>query len=207
MRFTIAINPADVLAMKLPRAHGAAVFMSGLMSSVNGVRENGNDLPHFITTFPEVLAATGCDTALLGKSHLQTMTDFPTPIGANPSGMGQLANAIDIGDENLYRREDPLNWRDNGPLDIDKPFYGFATVDLVLFHGDGTRGHHASWLAEQVDDPEALSGPENQLPHDYGCPQAIRTAPWPKHEAWRATVRCRVSMTAVERGVSDDCRS
>lgn len=153
-----------------------AVFMSGLMSSVNGVRQNGNVLPHFVTTFPEVLAAEGYDTALFGKSHLQTMTDLETPIGDNPAGTGGLANAIDIGPPEDYLWEDRTNWAENGPLDVDLPFYGFQSVDFVLFHGDRTGGHHAAWLAEQVEDPEALRGPENQLPHDYGCPQAVRTA-------------------------------
>ena len=153
-----------------------AVFMSGLMSSVNSVRQNGNVLPHFVTTFPEVLAAEGYDTALFGKSHLQTTTDFETPIGANPAGVGRLANAIDIGPAEDYLWEDKINWAQNGPLDVDLPFYGFQSVDLVTFHGDRTGGHHAAWLAEQVDDPDSLRGPDNQLPHDYDCPQAVRTA-------------------------------
>jgi len=153
-----------------------AVFMSGLMSSVNGVRQNGAVLPHFVTTFPEVLAAAGYDTALIGKSHLQNFTDFPIPIGENPAGTGRLANAIDIGDEAQYRWELPGNWEENGPLDIPLPFYGFDRVDLVISHGDNTGADHATWLAEQVADPDALRGPANQLPHDYECPQAIRTA-------------------------------
>ncbi len=153
-----------------------AVFVSGLMSSVNGVRQNGNVLPHFVTTFPEVLAAEGYDTALFGKSHLQTTTDFPAPIGDNPAGTGRLANAIDIGAAENYLWEDKVNWAENGPLDVELPFYGFQSVDLVTFHGDRTGGHHAAWLAEQVDDPESLRGPDNQLPHDYDCPQAVRTA-------------------------------
>ena len=153
-----------------------AVFMSGLMSSVNGVRQNGNVLPHFVTTFPEVLAAEGYDTALFGKSHLQTMTDTDAPIGDNPAGAGRLANAIDIGPAQDYLWEDRVNWTTNGPLDVPLPFYGFESVDLVTLHGDGTGGHHQAWLAEQLADPDALRGPENQLPHDYECPQAVRTA-------------------------------
>ncbi|MGI9595242.1 MAG: sulfatase family protein [Acidimicrobiales bacterium] len=153
-----------------------AVFVTGLLSSVNGVRQNGNDLPHSITTFPELLSAAGYDTALIGKSHLQTMTAAPTPIGDNPAGNGRLANAVDIGDEDRYRWEDPHNWAANGPLRFDTPFYGFDTVDLVTFHGDRTGGHHLAWQADQVGDPEMIRGAENQLPHDYGCPQAIRTA-------------------------------
>ncbi len=153
-----------------------AVFVSGLMSSVNGVRQNGNSLPYFVTTFPEVLAAEGYDTALFGKSHLQTMTDFVTPIGDNPAGSGRLANAIDIGPPEDYLWEDKTNWAENGPLDVPLPFYGFESADLVTFHGDLTGGHHAAWLAEQLDDPDALRGPDNQLPHDYECPQAVRTA-------------------------------
>ncbi len=153
-----------------------AVLMSGLLSTVNGVRQNGNDLPRFVTTFPEVLAAAGYDTALIGKSHLQTMTDAPIPIGENPAGRGRLANAIDLGDDSAYWWEDADNWAANGPLDIETPFYGFDTVDLVTLHGDGTGGHHATWQAEQVGDISAIRGAENQLAHDYQCPQAIRTA-------------------------------
>lgn len=153
-----------------------AVFMSGLMSSVNGVRQNGTVLPRFITTFPEVLAAEGYDTALIGKAHLQTMTDAEIPIGENPAGTGRLANAIDIGPPEWYQFEDKVNWAENGPLDIETPFYGFDSVDLVNFHGDGTGGHHAIWQAEHLGDLDAIRGPANQLPHDYWCPQAVRTA-------------------------------
>lgn len=153
-----------------------ATLMTGLMPSVNGVRQNGNDLPHFIRTFPQVLAASGYDTALLGKSHLQTMTPFPTPIGPNPVGTGSLADAIDIGPAEDYLSEDPKAWAAASTSPVTLPFYGFDRADIVTFHGDGTGGAHLEWLNSQVDDLATLLGPENQLPHDYSCPQAVRTA-------------------------------
>ena len=91
-----------------------AALMTGRLSSVNGVRQNGNDLPLHMTTFTQILQAGGYDTALLGKAHLQTMTDFPVPIGNNPAGKGALANAIDIGDESDYLSESNAQWIEQG---------------------------------------------------------------------------------------------
>lgn len=152
-----------------------SVFVSGLMPSVTGVRQNGNDLPYSVRTFPQLLQQAGYDTALLGKSHLQTFTDRPPPIGENPAGSGRLSNPIDIGDEEQYLAEDPFNWEQKGSAAVELPFYGFDRADIVTRHGDRTGGAHMEWLRNKVDDPASLRGPENQLDHDYRCPQAIRT--------------------------------
>jgi len=126
--------------------------------------------------FPEVLASGGYDTALIGKSHLNTFTLAPAQIGKNPSGVGRLANAVDIGDDEQYQSEAIKGWEELGPATVRMPFYGFNYTDLVTFHGDYTGGAHGHWLRQQTDDIDALRGPENQLPHDYSCPQAMRTA-------------------------------
>ncbi|MGB1255421.1 MAG: sulfatase family protein [Thiolinea sp.] len=156
-----------------------ACLLTGRHSSVNGVRMNGNDLPMHMATFPQALNAHGYDTALIGKSHVQTFTDIPAPIGKNPRGKGPLTNAIDIGDEAQYLQEDKQEWKDKGRAALQTPFYGYDHVDLVTFHGDMTGGAHEVWIREQTDAPDQLDqlrGPENQLDHDYTCPQAIRTA-------------------------------
>lgn len=153
-----------------------AALMTGRLSSVNGVRQNGNDLPLHMTTFAQVLRANGYDTALLGKAHLQTMTDFATPIGENPAGKGKLANAIDIGPESQYLAETNEQWIAKGKAAVTLPYYGFDKADIVSFHGDMTGCAHETWLREKGINPNDIRGPKNQLPHDYSCPQAIRTA-------------------------------
>ncbi len=43
-------------------------------------------------------------------------------------------------------------------------------------HGDTVGGDYTAWLLERPPDAAELVGPENQLPHDCVCPQAVRTA-------------------------------
>ena len=52
-----------------------ASILTGRYPSVHGLRHNGLYLPVSETTFVEVLRAAGYDTALIGKSHVQPMTD------------------------------------------------------------------------------------------------------------------------------------
>jgi arylsulfatase A-like enzyme len=153
-----------------------AALMTGRMSSVNGVHQNGNDLPLHMTTFTQVLRASGYDTALLGKSHFQTMTPVPPPIGENPAGKGRLANAVNIGDDATYQSEMTSEWLEKGDNAVGESYYGFDYAKVVTNHGDRTGAAHEVWLREQVDNPDSLRGPKNQLQHDYTCPQAIRTA-------------------------------
>lgn len=151
-----------------------ACLMTGRMSSVNGVRQNGNDLPHHMTTFTEVLCAAGYRTALFGKSHLQTFTEMPAPIGSNPSGSGRLANAVDIGPQSSYLNESPAYWSTGASAPV-LPYYGFDTADLVTFHGAATGGAHLKWLQEQTDKAAHYQDPTVQFAHGYTCPQAVRT--------------------------------
>lgn len=177
-----------------------AALMTGRMSSVNGVRQNGNPLPFSMTTFTEVLAAGGYDTALFGKAHLQTFTEIPAPIGRNPAGHGRRANAVDIGPESDYESESIAGWRASGPSVVRHPYYGFATTDLVTFHGEMTGGAHEHWLRGQVPDIDALRGPANQFAHDYTCPQAVRTAiPEPLYSTSYVKMRALEYLSAPER--------
>jgi arylsulfatase A-like enzyme len=153
-----------------------AALMTGRMSSVNGVHQNGNDLPLHMTTFTQILQAGGYDTALLGKSHFQTMTTVPPPIGGNPAGKGRLANAVYIGDDSMYHSELTSEWLTKGDNAVGESYYGFDVARVVSNHGDRTGAAHETWLRKQVANPDSLRGPENQLPHNYTCPQAIRTA-------------------------------
>lgn len=153
-----------------------ASLMTGRMTSVNGVRQNGNPLPHSMTTFTELLSEAGYDTALIGKSHLQTFTQMPASIGKNPAGKGRLANAVDIGDEAGYQSESIEGWKAKGIDAVELPYYGFNHTDIVSFHGDMTGAAHDVWLRSQLDDLDSVRGLANQLPHDYSCPQAMRTA-------------------------------
>ena len=74
----------------------------------------------------------------------------------------------------VYDQESPTFWSDPSN-NVETPFYGFDHVVLVTGYGDGVGGDYASWLAERHPDPASLIGAENQLPHDYACPQAVRT--------------------------------
>lgn len=151
-----------------------ATLMTGRMSTLHGVRHNGIPLPMRANTFVDVLRANGYDTALIGKSHLQTIEDVPPRRGGNPAGDGPLSNAWQPEPE-FYGYEEPGFWNTPGPHELPKPYYGFDHVDLVTQHGDRTGGAHADWLKAQGVDPATLRGPANQLPHTYTCPQAIRT--------------------------------
>ena len=50
------------------------------MPSSHGVRSLGVPLSHNNVTFVDLLRAAGYDTALIGKSHLQTVTNWPVKL-------------------------------------------------------------------------------------------------------------------------------
>ena len=55
-------------------------MMTGRMPSVHGARGNGVPLPLQSVTWADVLADFGYRTALIGKSHLQTMDKRPSAL-------------------------------------------------------------------------------------------------------------------------------
>ncbi len=159
-----------------------ASLMTGRMPSVTGVRQNGSPLSREAVTFVDLLRDAGYATALVGKSHLQCFTGIgPTferavpPAGFHvPSPELAEARRPELyGPE--YEEELPGFWADDDAR-MTLPFYGFDHVDLVRGHGDGVGGHYRKWLLARDPDALSLIGKENQLTHDYQCPQAVRTA-------------------------------
>jgi arylsulfatase A-like enzyme len=155
-------NRASLMTCRLPSSHG--------------VRANGIPLDKRNVTFVELLRDAGYSTALIGKSHLQNFSGHPPtlPRPATRPGFhranGPLCEAV---------RHDLASYSQEAPgrdYNVDTPFYGFDHVELVTGHGDDCGGDYRRWLREREPDADRLIGRENQLPHDYTCPQAVRTA-------------------------------
>ena len=159
-----------------------ATLMTGRMPSLHGVRCNGIPLSLQANTFVDALRVSGYQTALIGKSHLQNMTPHP-PIMTRPEPRKDYETLPDafseamkpIPDEGPYDQEHPDRWKPGEPYDLQLPFYGYEHVDLCTEHGDRVGGHYYVWLKERRPDADALRDRDNQLPHDYVCPQAYRT--------------------------------
>lgn len=159
-----------------------ASLMTARLPSSHGVRSNGIPLSRRNVTFVELLRDAGYRTALIGKSHLQNFTGkrsiLPRP-ETRPGfhrANGELLEAVrhDLTSAS-YLQEEPDFWSGPQPR-IETPFYGFDHVELVTGHGDEVGGDYTTWLLKKCPDAAGLVGPANQLPHDYVCPQAVRTA-------------------------------
>ncbi len=159
-----------------------ATLMTGRMPSLHGVRQNGTPLSLDATTFPELLSAAGYSTALIGKGHLQNISNqeivmgLPEYDGMRELPPKRLAEARkEVLDDERYEQELPASWKGQQGFELRLPFYGFDHVALAIGHGDGVSGHYSRWLAARHDDPDALRGPHNALPHQSKSPQAWRT--------------------------------
>lgn len=161
-------NRSSLMTCRVPTSHG--------------VRYNGIPLSKQNVTFVELLRDAGYETALIGKSHLQNFSGAP-PTTKKPEArpgyhqaQGELSEAVR---HNLnspeYQFEEPDFWTTEQPR-VATPFYGFDHVELVTGHGDAIGGDYKAWLLEREPDAEKLIGANNQLKHDYICPQAVRTA-------------------------------
>ena len=164
-----------------------ASFMTGRYPDTHGLRHNGLPLSSRASTFVEVLAAGGYQTASIGKSHLQPFTDtppkFPRPV------TGPIAEAWKE-DSADYTLEQPEHYQSGESFDFPTPYYGFGHVDMVTGHGDRAGGHYAQWFRATHPDWRRLTDPASQLPHDYTCPQAYRT-PIPEDSYPTAYIRDR----------------
>jgi arylsulfatase A-like enzyme len=152
-----------------------ASLLTGRFPSAHGLRYNGCDLTYRARTFVEQLRAAGYRTAHIGKSHVQPMVGAPP----EPRGAGLIAEAWkdEAGD---YDNEDPSRYTGDELYRFKLPYYGYDHVDMVTGHGDQCNGHYAQWLRAQTPLAAAWRNPKSQLPHDYVCPQAVRT-PVPEH--------------------------
>ena len=158
-----------------------ASVMTGRMPSVHGVRANGTPLSRSAVTFVDLLRDAGYATALIGKSHLQTFTGMPAlmkppaPRAGYAAPKGEHVEAVRHGLRDAhYEQESPAYWAQAGAK-VRVPYYGFDHVELVTGHGDGVDGDYRAWLLAREPDALKMIGAENQIPHDYSCPQAVRT--------------------------------
>lgn len=154
-----------------------ASLMTCRMPSSHGVRSNGIPLDRRHVTFVELLREAGYKTALIGKSHLQPFSGKPATLarpvtrGGFHRAEGVLSEAVRH-DHGTYLSEHPAQEQ----WDTELPFHGFDHVELVTRHGDRCLGHYREWVLQREPNIDSLIGEENQLPHNYVCPQAIRTA-------------------------------
>lgn len=158
-----------------------ASLMTCRMPSSHGVRTLGHPLGHEHVTFVDVLRAAGYDTALIGKSHLQNVSRFEVKMEPRVYREGyaappeELAQAIRVDrDGPTYQYERQSFWTQENPV-VPTPFYGFDHYDSVTRHGTNLGGDYELWLRKTAPHVLPLRGRDTQLPHDYTCPQAVRT--------------------------------
>ncbi len=177
-----------------------ASFMTGRYPSRHGLRYNGALLPERANTFVDVLRAAGYRTASIGKSHLQPMTeDEPIAREAGPEGPVREAWKPEPGS---FVKEEPGRYQADGRYDFPTPYYGYDHVDMVTGHGDRAGGHYRQWFRQAHPDWEALNDRDNELAHDYTCPQAFRT-PIPEDSYPTAFVRDR-AQTYIRGAAQED---
>jgi arylsulfatase A-like enzyme len=153
-----------------------ASLMTGRLPSAHGTRCNGIPLSVASTTFVDLLRDAGYATGLVGKCHLQNMTDLPPEAPLPPVADGLRAPGAEHADaiRNRWAHGDYGQEKASGR--VRTPYYGFDHVDLCTMHGDMVEGDYRRWLAGQVCDVDALRGPKNAMPDErYSAPQAYRT--------------------------------
>ncbi|MHA7880092.1 MAG: sulfatase family protein [Saccharospirillum sp.] len=159
-----------------------ASLFSGLMPSVNGVRQNGIPLGLDTQTVADVLKAQGYRTGYIGKAHFQNVTAIPAPkrrlAGQGTAPADHDSNSLTqqrTGEQ--YQCEVRSRWAQNPHREFPASYYGFDHVRLCIGHGDLVDGHYTAWLGERHPDPGSLRGPDNALADDRpDCPQCWRTA-------------------------------
>ncbi|MFD1559436.1 sulfatase [Paraburkholderia silviterrae] len=138
-----------------------ASMLTGRYPSAHGARHNGIALSTQATTFVDLLREAGYSTGLVGKAHFQNMTDHPAqwPLRAEER-LSREAFEAPLGRYDQERRD---LWLGRDDFDLDYPFYGFETVDLVDDHADIVHGHYRYWLRKHYPEVEALLGPEQAI--------------------------------------------
>jgi len=158
-----------------------ASLMTCRMPSSHGTRSLGIPLDYDSVTFVELLAAAGYDTCLIGKSHLQNVSDFDIQIEQTKHREGFTAPSDDLTvairsdlDNDTYQYERQAYWDKPNPK-VPLPFYGFKEYFAVMRHGFNTGGDHLEWVKKNAPEILALRGRDKQFDHDFTVPQAIRT--------------------------------
>ena len=150
-----------------------ASLLTGRYPSLHGLRYNGCVLPDNANTFVDLLAAAGYHTAAIGKSHIQPFSESP-PLGRTAEEIAATIEAWKPRDIE-YREEEPSRYQSAERFPIKTPYYGYQHVDMVLGHGDRCGGHYGQWLRQTTPNWQELHDRNNELPHNYSCPQAFRT--------------------------------
>ena len=158
-----------------------ASLMTCRMPSSHGTRSLGIPLDYDSVTFVELLASAGYDTCLIGKSHLQNVSDFDIQIEQTKHREGFTAPPDDLTvatrsdlDNDTYQYERQAYWDKPNPK-VPLPFYGFKEYFAVMRHGFNTGGDHLEWVKKNAPEILALRGRDKQFDHDFTVPQAIRT--------------------------------
>ena len=158
-----------------------ASLMTCRMPSSHGTRSLGIPLSQDNVTFAELLSAAGYDTCLIGKSHLQNVSDWDIQIDPPEHRAGYSAPPDDLAvavrsdlDRETYQYERQEYWDKPDP-EVPLPFYGFNEYTAVMRHGFNTGGAHLEWVKKHAPETLALRGRDKQFSHDYSVPQAIRT--------------------------------
>lgn len=153
-----------------------AALATGRMPSVAGVRMNGIALPLAAVTHVDLLRGAGWRTALVGKCHLQNMTDHPPAWQASSASSPPPGEAVrDAREGPAYEQESMARWRDPAH-EVTLPYYGFDHVEFCLEHGDEVGGHYARWLSARGVDQASRTGPQRAgATADVVAPQAWRT--------------------------------
>lgn len=153
-----------------------ASLMTGRLPSAHGTRCNGIPLSVDATTFVDLLRDAGYATGLVGKCHLQNMTDLPPEVPLAPVADGLRLPGAKHADAIKNRWTHGDYEQEKGAGRARAPYYGFDHMDLCTMHGDMVEGDYRRWLAEQVGDVDAVRGPKNAIPDErYAAPQAYRT--------------------------------
>jgi len=178
-----------------------ASFVTGRYPSVHGLRYNGCLLPQRANTFIDVLRAGGYNTASIGKSHLQPMTDKP-PVARTQTDTGPISEAWKS-DTQKYDHEQPEQYDGEEHYRFPSPYYGFNHIDMVTGHGDQAGGHYKQWFKKRHANWQELTDVNNELAHNYSCPQAYRT-PIPEDSYPTAFIRDKAKDFLENSKKSDD---
>ncbi len=168
-------------------------FLTMRMNSVNGSHSNGVALDLDSNTFPELLRAAGYRTALIGKSHLQNMTDmvpFQTAEEAPedkvvppPHLMNADKTAVKYSATN-YEQERRHQWED-ASFEPQTPYYGLDDVIMASHHTEVAQYHHKRHL-DAVDPTIAQNtGPKHAIKGGDVNPQTYASALDPEHYSTR----------------------
>ncbi len=137
-----------------------STIMTGRMPSAHGSRMNGVSLDFGAMTFARQLLRSGWRTAMIGKSHLQTMA----------WDRESFERYFDLSHQTLATADSRPDWDgwehigrfdEGGRAEMPDDYYGFEHSDVVVWHGDQCTGHYKQWLIEAGIDQDSMKGWDN----------------------------------------------